>query len=50
MSLQRQADEQVQQMARDVEANSSKVADMLVEVVMKVDTRIPIARKGVKAG
>jgi len=48
-SLQREADQQIEKMAKDVEANASKVADMLVEVVMKVDTRIPLARKGIKA-
>ena len=48
--LQREADQQVQKMAKDVEANAAKVAQMLLEVVMKVDTRIPEARKGVKAG
>ena len=49
-ALQREADAQVEKMARDVEANAAKVAEMLLEVVMKVDTRIPEARKGVKAG
>ena len=40
----------MERMAKDVDVNAAKVADMMLEVVMKVDMRIPEARKGVKAG
>ena len=49
-SLQKEADQQVEKMSKDVDAGAHKVAEMLLEVVMKVDMRIPQARKGVKAG
>ena len=35
-------------MSQDVEANWSKVADMIIDVVTKVDRRVPEARKGLK--
>jgi V-type H+-transporting ATPase subunit G len=50
VTLHRQADAEMQVMAKDVAANADKVADMLIEVVTRVDMRIPEARKGVKAG
>ena len=40
----------LQQMGKDVEANWTKVADMLVEVVTRVEMKIPEARKGVEQG
>ena len=37
-------------MAKEVDENSSKVADLILDVVFKVNNQIPEARKGVKAG
>lgn len=45
-ALSSEADKQIQTMQKDVEANWSKVADMLADVVMKVDMKVPDARKG----
>lgn len=39
----------MEKMAKDVAQSANSVADMLLEVVMKVDLRVPIARKGVAA-
>jgi len=50
VALHRQADQEMAVMAKDVQTNADKVADMLIEVVTKVQMVIPEARKGVKAG
>jgi hypothetical protein len=46
-ALNAEANKSIAQMTKDCEANWSKVADMLIEVVTKVDLKIPEARKGV---
>ena len=49
-ALHRQADGEMVKMTKDVQDNADKVADMLIDVVTRVDMKIPEARKGVKAG
>lgn len=45
-----EAEKQIAQMGKDVEANWSQVADMIIEVVTRVEMKIPDARKGVQHG
>jgi hypothetical protein len=40
VTLHRQADAEMAVMAKDVQANADKVADMLIQVVTKVDMRV----------
>ena len=47
-SLQKAADEEVAKMKANVQQNASKVVDMLLEVVMKVDMKVPDARKSIR--
>ncbi|KAH9258195.1 hypothetical protein BASA81_003779 [Batrachochytrium salamandrivorans] len=49
-SQQKETDAQVAKMTADVQAGAGKIAELMLEVVMKVDMRIPEARKGVRAG